>query len=93
MKYVEWDSGKNEKVKEERGVSFEDAVHAIVEGRVLGKTDHPNQKRYPGQQIYILQIDDYVFVVPFIENKEKLFLKTIFPSRKYTKIFIEKGGI
>jgi len=93
VKYIEWDQEKNETVKQERGVSFEDAVNAIFEGKVLGKTDHPNQKRHPGQQIYILEIDDYVFVVPFVEDKEKLFLKTIFPSRKYTKIFIEKGGI
>lgn len=93
VKYVEWDGEKNEKLKRERGISFEDVVTAIFEGRILGKTDHPNQKKYPGQKIYIVEIDEYAFVVPYIEDEEKFFLKTIFPSRKYTKTFIEKGGI
>lgn len=93
MKYIEWDVEKNEKLKQERGVSFEDVVTAIFEGRILGKTNHPNQKRYPGQKIYIVEIGDYAYVVSYISDDKKLFLKTIFPSRKYTKNFIEKGGI
>lgn len=83
---------KNEKIKQEREISFEDAVTAIFEGRVLGKTNHPNQKRYPDQKIYILEIGEYAYVVPYVEDDKKLFLKTIFPSRKYTKDLIEKGG-
>ena len=92
MKYIGWDDEKNQKLKRERRISFEDAVTAILEGRVLGKTDHPNQKRYPGQKLYVLEISEYVFVVPYVEDDEKIFLKTMFPSRKYTKDFIEKGG-
>ncbi len=93
MKYIAWDVDKNERLKEQRGISFEQAINAIFKGRVLGKTDHPNQKRYPGQKIYIIELDEYAFVVPYVDDDEKIFLKTIFPSRKYTKDFIEKGGI
>ena len=93
MKYIDWDTVKNEQLKKERGVSFEDAVNAIFYGTILGKTDHPNQKKYPGQQIYIVAINDYAYVVPFVEDSEKVFLKTIFPSRKYTRDLIEKGAV
>ncbi|MFH1720340.1 MAG: BrnT family toxin [Patescibacteria group bacterium] len=93
MKYIDWDTAKNEQLKKERGVSFEDAVDAIFHGTILGKTDHPNQKKYPGQQIYIVAMNDYAYVVPFVEDSEKIFLKTIFPSRKYTRDFIEKGAV
>ncbi len=92
MKYIDWNVEKNEKLKEERGVSFDDAVNAIFEGRIFGKADHPNQKRYPNQKMYLVQIGDYIFVVPFVQDKEKIFLKTMFPSRKYTKKYLEKGA-
>ncbi|MBI2009800.1 MAG: toxin [Candidatus Chisholmbacteria bacterium] len=92
MKYIEWDEEKNRKLKRERGVSFEQAVGAILAGTVLGKIDHPNQKRYPGQKIYVIEIEEYAFVIPYIEDEKKIFLKTMFPNRKYTKQFIEKGG-
>lgn len=93
MKFIAWDPEKNEKLKRERGISFEGVIEAIFKGNVHGKTDHPNQKHYPGQQLYIVEIDEYMFVVPFVEDKEKIFLKTIFPSRKYTRIITEKGDI
>lgn len=93
MKYIDWDQKKNEKLKVERGISFEELISAIVEGQNIWKTDHPNQKKYPGQKIYVIQIGDYAFVVPYLENEEKVFLKTIFPSRKYTKKYIEKGEL
>lgn len=93
MKYIEWDEEKNEKLKRERGISFEQAVSAIFEGKVLGKINHPNQRQYPGQKIYIIEIGEYAYAVPYVEDADKIFLKTIFPNRKYTKQFIEKGGI
>jgi hypothetical protein len=92
VKYIDWDQKKNDKLKIERGVSFEDVMLALIDGRILGKAPHPNRKKYSSQQIYIVQIDDYAFVVPFVEDKEKIFLKTIFPSRKYTKIYLEQKG-
>lgn len=93
MKYFEWDEKKNEWLKEMRSVSFERVIMAIIDGKEFGRVDHPNQKRYPGQKMYVVEIDEHAFVVPFVEDKEKLFLKTIYPSRKYTKQFVEKGDV
>lgn len=93
MKYFDWSVEKNEKLKEDRGVSFEEVVSAIFEGKLLSVVDHPNQDQYPGQKIYIVELHDYAYLIPFKEDKEKIFLKTIFPSRKYSKELLEKGGV
>lgn len=93
MKYVEWDSEKNEKLKEARGLSFEDVMNEIVGEGLLDILDHPNKKKYAQQKVYIIEIHEYAYFVPCVENEEKIFLKTIIPSRKYTKRYIEKGGI
>lgn len=85
MKIHEWDPVKNEKLKEERRVSFEDVVFYIERGDILDIVANTNQKKYPHQQMYVLNIDDYVYLVPFVENEEVIFLKTIIPSRKATK--------
>ena len=90
MKYFDWNKEKNELLKSERGISFEEAVDAIVEGRVLGKESHFNKKKYPDQKIYILEISGYAYLVPFVEDEEKVFLKTIIPSRKATKKYLVK---
>ena len=90
MKYFDWDRTKNEKLKADREVSFEDIVNGIDNGKLIITLDHPNQKRYPGQRMYIVNINGYAYVVPFIEDKEKKFLKTIFPSRKMTEKYIIK---
>ncbi|MBI2020669.1 BrnT family toxin [Candidatus Daviesbacteria bacterium] len=88
MKVFDWDEEKNAKLKKERGVGFEDVLTAIDEDRVLDRIDHPNQKRYPGQKIMIVKIDDYAYVVPFVEDEEKVFFKTIIPNRKATKKYL-----
>lgn len=88
MKYFDWDKEKNERLKLEREVSFEDIVAAIESGGLLKVIEHPNIKQYPNQKIYIVKIDNYAYVVPFIEDEEKRFLKTIFPSRKATKKYL-----
>lgn len=88
MKYFDWDEEKNAKLKEERGVSFADVQIAFEEGRVLDVIDHPNKKKYVNQQMLIVEIEDYVYLVPFVEDEDKYFLKTIFPSRKMTKKYI-----
>ncbi len=90
MKYFDWDRDKNERLKKEREIGFEDIVNAIENGQLLETLDHPNQKRYPNQKMYIININDYVYVVPFVEDEEKRFLKTIFPSRKMTEKYIIK---
>lgn len=84
MKHFDWDAQKNEKLKEERGIGFEEIVASIIEGKVLATIPH--------QRIFIIELHDYIYVVPFVEDEKKIFLKTIFPSRKYTREFIEKGG-
>ncbi len=85
MKYFDWDEEKNQKLKDERGIGFEDIVTAIDEGRLLVTLDHPKREN---QKIYIVNIEDYAYMVPFVEDEEKKFLKTIYPSRKMTKKYI-----
>lgn len=88
MKPISWNAGKNALLKAERGVSFEDVVFHIMAGDILDTVDHPNQKRYPGQQIHIIAIEEYVYLVPFVETDEEVLLKTIIPSRKATKSYL-----
>jgi uncharacterized DUF497 family protein len=84
MKYFSWNEEKNELLKSERRVSFEDVVFYIEKGFLLDVLDHPNPEKYKEQKIFAVQIDDYVYLVPFIENEYEIFLKTIIPSRKAT---------
>ena len=88
MKYFDWSIEKNQQLRIERGIGFEEIVIAINEGNILDTLIHPKQKKYPGQKIYVIQINQYAYLVPFIENNEKVFLKTIFPSRKATKNYL-----
>lgn len=68
-----------------RGISFERIVFEISLGNELAVVEHPNQEKYPGQMISIVQVDDYVYAVPFVESETEIFLKTIIPSRKATR--------
>lgn len=85
MKIYSWSSEKNKKLIEERGISFEDIILNIELGNVIEIYDHPNQDKYPGQMILAIEVEDYVYLVPFIEGEAEIFLKTIIPSRKATK--------
>lgn len=91
MRYFGWDPDKNEWLKRERGISFEAIVYYIQQGQLLDILEHPNPKRYPNQRIFLVQIEDYVYLVPFVERGEEAFLKTIIPSRKATREYL-KGG-
>lgn len=71
-----------------RGIGFELAIEAIQQGNVLDIIEHPNQEKYPGQRIFILEIDRYVYMLPFVENEREIFLKTIIPSRKLKKKYL-----
>lgn len=88
MKYFDWDEEKNEILKRERDISFEEIVAALWDGRDLDVLPHPNKNRYPNQRILIVNIDNYAYVVPYVEDKEKVFFKTIMPSRKMTKKYL-----
>lgn len=86
MKY-EWDPAKNEGLKNNRGISFERVVFHLAQGNIWKIADHPDQKKYRGQKIYFLIIDNYIYLVPHIIEKDYIFLKTIIPSRKASKLF------
>lgn len=90
MKFFEWNKDKNELLKKKRNVSFEDIVLAINNGKLLDKIKNSNEKKYPNQEIFIVDIDSYACLVPFVKDKSKYFLKTIIPSRKATKSYIFK---
>ena len=90
MKYFTWDDAKNEKLKADRGIGFEEIVFLIGQGHVLDILEHPNQQRYGGQRIFVVQRDDYVYLVPFLEDDRLIALKTIIPSRKATKQYLQK---
>ena len=85
MKTFAWNPEKNELLKLTRGIGFEDVVFSIETGRVLEVFDHPNQTRYPGQMIYAIEIEDCVYLVPFVETADEVFLKTIIPSSNATQ--------
>ncbi len=89
MKYYDWDEFKNSRLKTERGVSFEDVLAAIDDNRLLDDLEHPNKGRYPGQRELVVNLDNYVYLVPYVEDNEKIFLKTIIPSRKATKQYLK----
>ena len=91
MKYIDWDKVKNQKLISERNISFEEVKIAVNEGRVLDDFENQNKKRYPNQRIMVIEIDNYAYYVPYVQDGEKLFLKTIFPSRKATKKYLTRG--
>ncbi len=92
--YYEFSPDKNQSLIEERNVSFEDVVSAINSGKLLDTVVHPNELKYPNQKIYIVDINGYAYLVPFVRtDKGTLFLKTIFPSRKLTKKYLGDRGV
>ena len=88
MKYLNWNSEKNELLKRERGISFEEIAYLIESGLVIGIEENPV---YLNQKMYVLVIDNYAIIVPYVENDDEIFLKTAFPSRKYTRKYGLKG--
>ncbi|MEO8142859.1 MAG: toxin [Betaproteobacteria bacterium] len=74
----------------ERGVSFEEVLSSIEQGGLLVTLEHPNERKYPNQRIWVVRIRGYAHVVPFVETEEEIFLKTIMPSRKATKQFLDE---
>lgn len=90
MDFYRWNHEKNLKLKDERGISFDQVAMHIERGDVLDVIQHKNQKRYPNQKILVVEIDNYAYLVPFIEDDKGKFLKTIIPSRKATRYYL--GG-
>ena len=90
MKTFEWNHQKNEQLKAERGVGFEDVLDCISKGNLIETVNHPNKGKYPNQKIFIVKIRKYIYIVPFIQDEKTIFLKTIIPSRKMVKKYL--GG-
>lgn len=88
MKYFDWDDAKNARLRKERGIGFEDVVFHTERGDLLDILEHPNPARYAGQRIFVVRRDDYVYLVPFVEDERAVFLKTIISSRKATKQYL-----
>ncbi len=90
MRVFRWDNEKNEWLKKNRGVSFEQVVILMERGDVFETIEHPNQNKYPGQKIASVRIDDYAYLVPYVQESEDIFLKTIIPSRKATNKYVRE---
>ncbi len=88
MKVFRWDNEKNELLKSSRGVCFEQVVILMEREEILETIEHPNQNRYPGQKIATIMIDDYAYLVPYVQESDEIFLKTIIPSRKATNKYV-----
>lgn len=88
MKPINWSPEKNHKLIDERDVSFEDVVYCLQSGGLLDDVLHTNQEQHTDQRIFIVSIDEYAYLVPYVENDKEIFLKTVIPSRKATKLYL-----
>jgi len=87
QKTIRYSLEKNEILKEQRDISFEDVILSLENGNLLDDIEHPNKDKYPNQNIFIIliEIKNYVYLVPYVEDEKSIFLKTIIPSRKMNK--------
>ena len=90
MKPFDWNEEKNKWLKRERDVSFEQVVFGVENGNLLDVIKNPSQTKYRSQRVYVIEIEGYAYMVPYVEDDDVIFLKTIFPSRKYTKMYLRK---
>ena len=91
MKSFRWNPLKNETISEQLGISFERIVVAIEAGGLLDILAHPNQAKYPRQHVLVVACDNYAYLVPFVEEETYFFLKTVIPSRKATRDYLNQG--
>ena len=88
MKHFAWNSEKNAQLVEARGISFERVIYHIERNEILDIIKHPNSSKHPNQRMFILEISNYAYLVPFVEIDSEVFLKTIIPSRKATRKYL-----
>lgn len=93
MKRIEYSKEKDEWLKKYRAVSFKKIIDLIKNNKLLAIEPHPNKKKYPNQKIFIIKYKQYILSVPFVEDKDKIFLKTLYASRKLTKKYLERKKI
>ncbi len=89
MKKYEWNEEKDKSLRKERKISFEEIIDALKKGKLLDRFKHPNEEQYPHQEIMVVEIEGHAYLVPFVEDEEKYFLKTIYRSRKATKKYMK----
>jgi uncharacterized DUF497 family protein len=90
MKIFNWNSSKNQELIMERGKSFEEVIFHIQNGDLLDDIAHPNTQEYSHQRVFVVEINEYVYLIAYVENDDEIFLKTVIPSRKFTKLYL--GG-
>ena len=93
MKPFRWNHDKNEALKIERSVSFEEIVLALESDGLLDQLRHPNPDKYPNQSVLVVALDAYVYLVPFVEESDYFFLKTVIPSRKATRDYLLRNSL
>lgn len=91
MKPFRWSTEKNEWLKLSRGVCFENIVVAVESDGLFDIVEHPNKTKYPNQRVLVVSFDGYVYLVPFVEEPDYFFLKTVIPSRKATRDYLQQG--
>lgn len=92
MKHFSWDAEKNEWLRTERQISFEEIVFYIEQGGLLDILEHPHAEKYEGQRIFVVKVDEYTYLVPFVESEEDVFLRTIIPSRQATRDYLRRSN-
>lgn len=88
MKLINWNTAKNAWLKENRGICFEDILYYLNNDFLIDDIAHPHQKKYSGQRILVVDIEGYIYLVPYRESENEIFFKTIIPSRKATKKYL-----
>jgi uncharacterized DUF497 family protein len=92
MKILNWNREKNEWLRKNRGICFEDILFYLDNNYLIDDVEHPNQVKYSGQRMMVLNIVEYIYLIPYVESEDEIFLKTIIPSRKATKNYMEKNN-
>lgn len=91
-KQIRWSPEKNLELMQTRGISFEEFLSSIDQGGLLMTLEHPNKEKYPNQRVWVVKLREYAHLIPFVESEEEIFLKTIMPSRKATKQYLNEAG-
>lgn len=92
MYFYNFDPQKNRKLIELRGISFEEVISVLENKGPIDIVRNKNDEKYSHQRMYVVELNGYVYLIPFVEQENEIFLKTIFPSRKATKRYLGKGG-
>lgn len=90
MKFYNWDKNKNKELKTERGISFEEIIFYLENNKLIEDIKNPNREKYENQRMFVIEIKNYAYLIPYVETKDEIFFKTIIPSRKATRKYLGK---